>query len=204
MWMGIVYGLMECYIRQSDVSPCWTLSCPIVTFLQKPHIKDIQLYAERVTAFAVAEMACLISLSSNNSSVSLTAARCLRYIAEAERCPDAPLNPAISDDERVKRYPVYDQLGDPQVPLVGRVAHQKKIRKLLRLLASTSPMHTAVWEECYYRCRILGESLKESPDTGSLTDLSLDQMSLEVCFLFSPALIQSTAFCRIGTHSGRI
>lgn len=40
---------------------------------------------------------------------------------------------------------------------VGRIGHQKRVRKLLRLMPSTSPVHIAVWEECYWRWCALNE-----------------------------------------------
>jgi hypothetical protein len=83
----------------------------------------MQCAEERVAAFALCEIACLVSLTSINTTVSLTAAHCLRMIAEAERHPDVPLSIAFNEDERVKRYPVYDQLGDPNVPVVGPSNH---------------------------------------------------------------------------------
>jgi hypothetical protein len=42
---------------------------------------------------------------------------------------------------------------------VGRVGHQKRVRKLVRLILYASPVHVAVWEECYWRWRALSEIL---------------------------------------------
>ena len=39
----------------------------------------------------------------------------------------------------------------------GRVADQKRIRKLMRILAIPSPAHIAVWQESYWRWRMLKE-----------------------------------------------
>lgn len=37
------------------------------------------------------------------------------------------------------------------------MGHQKRIRKLVRLISYPSAVHVAVWEECYWRWRALSE-----------------------------------------------
>ena len=134
-----------------------------------------------MTAFTILEIACLVSLTSLNINVSLTAAHCLRLIAEVERFPNVPLNEKMSEEDRAKRYPIYDQIGDPNVPVVGRVAHQKRIRKLVRLIAIPNPMYIAVWEECFTRARLLGDTIKAGKDDHASDDVDLGVvMSQEV------------------------
>ena len=114
-----------------------------------------------------------------NSEVSQLAAQGLRLIAQAERHPDAPINMGLTEEERSKRNPIYEQLGDPSVVVVGkptpcrsatlsnmekgRVREQKRVRKLLRLVAYTSPINIAVWEECFLRWRALSEFVVPNP-----------------------------------------
>jgi len=81
--------------------------------------KEIVLSAARVPAFALAEISFLISLPSADTTVSQTAAQGLRLIAHAERQPSAPLRPNINDEELSKRNPIYEQLGDPNVTIIG-------------------------------------------------------------------------------------
>jgi hypothetical protein len=121
----------------------------------------------------ILEIACLISLTSLNINVSLTAAHCLRFIGEVERFPDAPISATVPTEERAKRYPIYDQIGDPKIPVLGRVAHQKRIRKLVRLIASPNPVYIAVWEECYTRARLLGDTIKVGKDDSASDDAYL-------------------------------
>ena len=129
----------------------------------------------------ILEIACLISLTSLNINVSLTAAHCLRFIGEVERFPGVPLSDSITEEERVKRYPIYDQLGDPKVLVLGRVVHQKRIRKLVRLIASPTPVYVAVWEECFSRARLLGNTIKAGKDDSASDDVDLGvTMSPEV------------------------
>ena len=84
-----------------------------------------------------------VCLVSSDIVVSPLAARGLRYVALAETMPNAYVNPNIPEEERTKRYPIYEQLGDSKVVTIGRVAHQKQIRKTLRLQANTSPLFLA-------------------------------------------------------------
>lgn len=114
-----------------------------------------------------------------NSEVSQLAAQGLRLIAQAERHPDAPVNMGLTEEERSKRNPIYEQLGDPSVVVVGkptpsrnaalsnvgkgRVREQKRVRKLLRLVAYTSPINIAVWEECFWRWSALSEFVVPNP-----------------------------------------
>ncbi len=73
----------------------------------------------RVAAFALAEIAFLVSLSSADGVVSLTACNCLRLLAQAERQPDAPQASGLNEEEVLKRHPIYEQLGDPKVSMIG-------------------------------------------------------------------------------------
>lgn len=70
-------------------------------------------------AFALAEVCFLIYLTSADSQVSHLAAKSLRLLSCAERQPDAPVNPTVTDEDRSKRNPIYEQLGDPNVMIVG-------------------------------------------------------------------------------------
>ena len=57
------------------------------------------------------------------------------------------------------------------------MGHQKRIRKLIRMLSFSAGIHIVVWEECYWRWRALNESINnmggeasvDGADSGSLT-----------------------------------
>ena len=51
--------------------------------------------------------------------------------------------------------------------LAGRVGHQKRIRKLIRMLSFSAGIHIVVWEECYWRWRTLNESINNIGSQGS-------------------------------------
>ena len=43
----------------------------------------------------------------------------LRMLSHAERHDEAPVNPTVTDGDRSKRNPVYEQMGDPRVTVIG-------------------------------------------------------------------------------------
>jgi len=148
----------------------------------------MQLCPDRVPSFAISEIALLVSLMSADKSLAHLAAQCLRLMAHAERQPDAPVNLGMSLEERTRRHPVYERMGDPNVIVIGntnlsrltlgyrtktsagRVEQQKRIRNFLRSIAHPTPTNVAVWLECYWRWRSLCEFVVQSP---------LDPMSSE-------------------------
>ncbi|KAL0949203.1 hypothetical protein HGRIS_009281 [Hohenbuehelia grisea] len=145
LWMMISHQILELFLRKSDA----------------PHIKEIQLTPNRLPAFALAEIVFLISLASADMTISQMAARGLRQLTQAESQPDAPVSPIWTDEARANRDSVYEQLGDPTVIVIGRVGHQKRIRKLLRQIRHTTATHVAVWDECRARWTELSDHVKE-------------------------------------------
>ncbi|KAI6152285.1 hypothetical protein BKA82DRAFT_4387651 [Pisolithus tinctorius] len=147
MWISVASQVLEAYYRKSEGD----------------RAAKVQFSAKRLPAFALTEIAFLVSLTSANSEVSQLAAQGLRSIAQAERHPKAPINTGLTEEERSKRNPIYEQLGDPSVVIVGRVREQKRVRKLLRLIAYSSPIYIAVWEECFWRWSALSEFIISHP-----------------------------------------
>jgi hypothetical protein len=82
-------------------------------------MKEVQLNPKRVPALVLAEIGFLVSLTSADSHVSHLAAQGLRLLSHAERQPGAPVNKTATDEDRSKRNPIYEQLGDPKVMIVG-------------------------------------------------------------------------------------
>jgi hypothetical protein len=83
-------------------------------------VKSIQVDPGRTSAFVLTEIAFLVSLPSADNVISQSAAKGLRMICRAELQPDAPPNHTITDEDRAKRNPIYEQLGDPRIAVVGR------------------------------------------------------------------------------------
>ena len=66
------------------------------------------------------EISFLVALTSSDNTISQSAAKGLRMISQAEQQPDAPPNPTLTDEDRAQRNPIYEQLGDPRVTVIGR------------------------------------------------------------------------------------
>ena len=122
LWIATALQILEFFTRKADV--CVFMSnCrwPWLTCFhpQAPHAQEIQLAPTRLHAFALAEIAFMVSLTSADSGVSQSASKGLRILAETDRQPGAPLPPPGDQDDRKNRNAVYEQLGDPNVMIVG-------------------------------------------------------------------------------------
>jgi neurofibromin 1 len=82
-------------------------------------LKSVQIDPSRIPSFVLMEISFLVSLASADNTISQLAAKGLRLICHAELQPDAPPNPTITDEDRAQRNPIYEQLGDPRVTVVG-------------------------------------------------------------------------------------
>ncbi|KAF7329572.1 Ras-GAP domain-containing protein [Mycena kentingensis (nom. inval.)] len=153
MWVEALSAFLNMYTVRNNAEHC------------KAVIND----PVRAPAFVLAEIALLVSLTSDTTTVAQLAATCLRTLAKLEARPDAPPPPVLDDDLVSKRHLVYESLGDPRVVIVGRVGHQKRIRKLIRLLSFPSATHVAVWEECYYRWLYLYNFIKDTMEEAAST-----------------------------------
>ena len=91
-------------------------------------MKSVQVDPGRTSAFVLTEISFLVSLASADNTISQSAAKGLRMICRAELQPDAPPNPTITDEDRAQRNPIYEQLGDPRVAVVGRFAFFELLR----------------------------------------------------------------------------
>ncbi|EIW76207.1 hypothetical protein CONPUDRAFT_64047 [Coniophora puteana RWD-64-598 SS2] len=147
LWISVMTQVITVYLRKSE----------------NDHASGIQLTQDRVYAFAMAEIAFLVSLTSASSDVTQLAAQGLRMIAQAERQPGAPVNNGFTEEDRSRRLPIYEQLGDPHIVIVGAVREQKRVRKLMRLVAYSSPINVAVWQECFLRWQALSEHVAQGP-----------------------------------------
>ena len=122
MWMKLAHGLLSRFTRNSTV--CLRrppeVDCQTdLSALSQEKLRTVHLTPERAPAFALLEIAFLVTLTSADRIVSATAAQCLRMIAGAERQKGATPSNLISEEEKAKRYPVYEQLGDSK-SFIGR------------------------------------------------------------------------------------
>ncbi|KAF8883153.1 hypothetical protein CPB84DRAFT_1817082 [Gymnopilus junonius] len=146
LWISIAHQVLDVYVTKSDLQ----------------HVKELQVDPRRVPAMALAEVSFLVALTSVDNEISQLAARGLRMLAHAERWPGAPVNTTISEEDRAKRNPIYEQLGDPRITVAGRLGHQKRIRKLVRQLNFSVGIIVIVWQECYWRWRALNEAINSA------------------------------------------
>jgi len=82
-------------------------------------VKEVQIDERRIPAFAMSEVSFLVALTSADNSISHLAATGLRLLSHAERQPGAPVNPTVSEEDMSKKYPIYEQLGDPRITVAG-------------------------------------------------------------------------------------
>ncbi|THV03328.1 hypothetical protein K435DRAFT_835905 [Dendrothele bispora CBS 962.96] len=174
-----------------DHQRLWTrYTLQILELFRRPaehqNINAIQRNPARVPAFLLTEIALLVTLPSADNGISHLAAQGLRLLAHLENQSGAPVNPTVSEDDQPKRYPVYDRLGDPKIIVVGRVGHQKRVRKLLRLMPYCAAVNVAVWSECYWRWRALLEFVvdeigKNGDDATIRKGRSNDTITEKIC-----------------------
>lgn len=128
LWTNVLQHFLKIYTTKREVCPPFllmfhSLQTDLLDLnLQAQHMKDFQLDAKRVPAFAMSEIAFMISLTSSDTAVCQAAAQGLRALAQAQRVPGAPVNPGVSEEDRSKRNPVFEQLGDPKVAVVGELS----------------------------------------------------------------------------------
>jgi len=82
----------------------------------------------------MSEISFLVALTSADNSISQLAAKGLRLVSHAERQPGAPLNPTVTEEDRSKKYPIYEQLGDPRITVVGTSQFQSNNEVLSLIL----------------------------------------------------------------------
>ncbi|KAJ7034157.1 hypothetical protein C8F04DRAFT_582650 [Mycena alexandri] len=160
MWTTAIFRMLKLYLTNND----------------SPIMRAIQTDEKRTSAFALVEIALLVTLPSEDNSVSQLAAKGLRYLAYLENIPNAASASIVDDEVLSKRHLVYEQLGDPRVPIVGRVGHQKRMRKLVRLLSFPSAIHVAVWQECYWRWIYLYNFIKDTVEEISVAPETRDSI----------------------------
>ena len=83
------------------------------------HVKAIQCDEARESALILAEIALMISLTASSVNLSNLSAKGLRLLANAEQNPEVPTSTILGEDELRKRNFIYEQLGDPNVVIVG-------------------------------------------------------------------------------------
>ncbi len=123
LWIDVASGILEIYAMETDVGILNLYQNTLTKefCLQIPTITIAQKERSRLSALLLSEVSFLVALTSSDSGTSELAAKGLRLISHAERQRDVPINPFISDEDRSKRNPVYEQLGDPRITVAGNL-----------------------------------------------------------------------------------
>ena len=128
----------------------------------------------------------------------------------------SPPNPTLTDKDRAQSNPIYEQLGDPWVTVIGRlklswllhtstclgqVSHQKQIHKMVQMLSFLAGLQVVVWEVCYWCWWSLNESMYhisgDNIDHIDSTSHPLQARSLSLFFVFEWFHVQKSQDARI-------
>lgn len=100
------------------------------------------------------EFTLYISLPSNEQDISCYAQQCLRLISIYEHHPAIGKPPGLTDSQWAKRTAFLESFDNPREPpslTMGRVAFQKRVRKLMQQIPYLNPMHVMAFKELWFR-----------------------------------------------------
>jgi len=120
----------------------------------------------RIMAFSSGEIACLLGLLSPASDVSIQAALVLQLIVRAEQHELAPLPPYLSREMIKIRWKIYEQIGNERHQLVGRAAHQRRLRQILSVLATPNSISLVFFNLAYQHWSELMKLMLSAPDAA--------------------------------------
>lgn len=102
------------------------------------------------------EIASAVCLASADSAVSRLSAHNLRVIALAERMVNVKVHEAWSEEDRVKRFAAYEQIGDPKIIVTGT---QCPLSSAVRV-----PMNQCLLFLGFRSCGVAEKAQKACPD----------------------------------------
>ncbi|KAG8905759.1 Ras GTPase activating protein ira2 [Tulasnella sp. 403] len=123
--------------------------------------------SQLTSAFTLAEIALVLSLTSSQMDIPSLAADCLKRLVEMEKDGIIPMKNASPEELRA-REAAYRALADTNVVVTGRMAMQKRIRKILQTMCFPNNVNVAVWEESYRRWLWISRPPDESDQNPSL------------------------------------
>src|SRR5690606_1162368 len=100
------------------------------------------------------------------------AVNCIGHLCTEAVLTEEVDDPAHSQLTIVENYAVYAELSSSGVLVTGRVAQQKRIRKMLRMMNKQTPGNLGAWYEAYKRWKGPMQALAKS-----LNDIDLDNAS---------------------------
>ncbi|RIA90709.1 hypothetical protein C1645_875920 [Glomus cerebriforme] len=130
---------------------------------------------ERISCNVVLEIALLVLLCSPDPDICSMSLSCFGHF-----CQEAQLTTGLVSDEMdvqtappndlpiVENMDIYLELSSGPYVVLGRMAQQKRIRKLLRLMKVATPGNLASWEEAYKRWKNLTQIIARPADEGAI------------------------------------
>ncbi|KAG8886533.1 Ras GTPase activating protein ira2 [Tulasnella sp. 331] len=160
--LGVIHQLTSAFVQKASTQP--------MTGILPSKLVD--------SAFNLVEIALIVTLTSPQIDIPWLAATCLRRIIEMEQSGLLQLKD-LSPEELAARQTAYEALGDNNVVVTGRLAMQKRIRRILQNMTFANSINAAVWEEGYRRWFYLIDTLtRSSEDSGDPnSQRSLDRKS---------------------------
>ncbi|KAG8959528.1 Ras GTPase activating protein ira2 [Tulasnella sp. 419] len=141
-----------------------------------PHVPTTELGHSLQTAFTLAEIALVVALTSSQTDIPWSAARCMQQMIEFEEGTNAgdtssvlfgATRGTLKAEQIVARQTAYMELGDGKVP-GGRVAVQKRFRKIMQRMSFPGIVNVTIWEELYRKWLYLSEIITK-PGSNSET-----------------------------------
>ncbi|RGB37714.1 hypothetical protein C1646_638789 [Rhizophagus diaphanus] len=128
---------------------------------------------DRLSSNVALEIALLVSLCSSDIEICSIAINCFDQLCEEARITaenftidvDAPQElPLPSQMTIVENWNVYIELSNSPYIVPGRMAQQRRIRKLLRLMTRPTPGNIGAWEEAWDRWKKLTDIIAKQSD----------------------------------------
>ncbi|RKP38437.1 hypothetical protein BJ085DRAFT_18762 [Dimargaris cristalligena] len=119
---------------------------------------------DRLVASVAMEIALLVLLCSAEPSIINMAQDCFAYLCDEAVLTEEVDDPHHSNFTIVKNYAVYRELSKNNTIITGKVAQQKRIRRLLRQMTTPTMGNLAAWEEGYKRWRVLIQGVSKGLD----------------------------------------
>ncbi|KAG9291425.1 hypothetical protein G9A89_021843 [Geosiphon pyriformis] len=125
---------------------------------------------ERLASNVALEIALLVLLCSADTEICSTAVTCFGHLCtEAQLTEDMDEAPP-SQLTIVENMNVYLELSSATYMVTGRMAQQKRTRKLLRLMNKPTPGNLAAWEEAWKRWKLLTYMVARPADDSSFDE----------------------------------
>ncbi|KAI9597754.1 hypothetical protein BDF19DRAFT_434347 [Syncephalis fuscata] len=119
---------------------------------------------DRLNASVALEIVLLVLLCSAETEICSNAVACFNHLVTEAYYTEEAEDPQHAQLTIVENLRVYMELASSGGLVTGRVAQQKRIRKMLRMMDRQTPGNQAAWEEAYKRWRMLMQAVARPID----------------------------------------